>query len=177
MAKADDLKNLPLPESPTNCYLYYIATGIKLPGIDRGPFNDTQAYLDFIGKYGPFHGGSGGTGQGEQGPQGPQGPRGPKGDTGDSAYQIWLQQDGNAGKTEAEFLASLKGDTGATGPQGPKGDTGEAGPPGATGPQGEKGDTGEQGPQGPPGAAGDITNLTEDNTVSEDFIRGLFGGT
>lgn len=70
--------------------------------------------------------------------------------------------------------ATVAGPTGPQGEKGDKGDTGEAGPPGATGPQGEKGDTGEQGPQGPPGAAGDITNLTEDNTVSEDFIRGLF---
>lgn len=43
----------------------------------------------------------------------------PKAINGKSAYQIWLAQTGNAGKTEAQFLESLKG--------GPKGDTGAAG--------------------------------------------------
>lgn len=33
----------------------------------------------------------------------------PKAINGKSAYQIWLAQTGNAGKTEAQFLASLKG--------------------------------------------------------------------
>lgn len=35
-------------------------------------------------------------------------PTGPKGDTGDSAYQTWLSLPGNAGKTEQEFIDSLK---------------------------------------------------------------------
>ena len=67
---------------------------------------------------------------GATGPQGPQGDKGDKGDAGDtgqdgtngqdgqdgqSAYALWLTQSGNAGKTEAEFIASLKGDTGAQG--------------------------------------------------------------
>lgn len=30
---------------------------------------------------------------------------------GDSAYQTWLEQDGNAGKSEAEFLAAMGGVT------------------------------------------------------------------
>ena len=64
-----------------------------------------------------------------------------------SAYGIAVSH-GYAG-TEAEWLASLKGDkgdTGATGPQGPrgeKGDTGATGPQGPKGEKGEKGDTGE----------------------------------
>lgn len=41
---------------------------------------------------------------------------GPKGDTGKSAYDIWLEA-GNSG-TEADFLASLKGETGSQGPAG-----------------------------------------------------------
>lgn len=80
------------------------------------------------------------------------GPQGETGPTGKSAYQVWLAQPGNAGKTEAQYIASLKGakgDTGATGPQGPTGATG------ATGPKGEKGATGATGPQGQTGAKGD----------------------
>lgn len=33
-----------------------------------------------------------------------------KGDPGKSAYEVWLTQPGNEGKTVAEFLASLKAD-------------------------------------------------------------------
>lgn len=84
-----------------------------------------------------------------------------------SAYEIAVQE-GFVG-TEAEWLASLKGDTGATGPQGPQGvagpqgeqgprgvmgETGPTGPQGIQGIQGPKGDTGETGPQGPQGPAG-----------------------
>lgn len=79
------------------------------------------------------------------------GPQGETGPTGKSAYQVWLAQPGNAGKTEAQYIASLKGakgDTGATGPQGPTGATG------ATGPQGQKGDTGAKGATGDKGATG-----------------------
>ena len=80
---------------------------------------------------------------------GVKGDKGDKGDAGQSAYQLWLSQDGNAGKTEAQFLASLKG------PKGDKGDTG------AMGPQGPKGDVGMIGPQGPKGDTGtvDTTNF------------------
>lgn len=65
---------------------------------------------------------------GPQGPKGETGATGPQGPQGKSAYQIWLAQSGNAGKTEAEFLVSLKGETGekgATGAQGPAGPKGE----------------------------------------------------
>ncbi len=47
---------------------------------------------------------------------------GPTGAAGKSAYQSWLEQPGNAGKTEAQFVAWLKGD---------QGDKGEAGRNGA----------------------------------------------
>lgn len=50
-----------------------------------------------IGPQGP-KGETGATGQ--QGPTGPQGETGP---TGKSAYQVWLAQSGNAGKTEAQY--------------------------------------------------------------------------
>ncbi|ETK36108.1 collagen-like triple helix repeat-containing protein [Microbispora sp. ATCC PTA-5024] len=65
--------------------------------------------------------------------------KGDKGATGASAFEVWRDlklADGtqpNKAKTEADYLASLKGDTGpkgadgkdgATGPQGPKGDPG-----------------------------------------------------
>ena len=36
---------------------------------------------------------------------------GTKGDAGKSAYEEWLELDGNSDKTFAEFIASLKGDT------------------------------------------------------------------
>lgn len=77
---------------------------------------------------------------------------------GDSAYETWLTLPGNVGKTEAEFIASIKGakgdkgDTGAVGPEGPKGDKGDAGIQGPIGPKGEQGD---EGPEGPAGAKGD----------------------
>lgn len=85
------------------------------------------------------------------------GPAGANGADGKSAFDIWKEQEGNADKTETDFLNSLKGekgDKGDTGEQGPKGDKGEKGDTGAQGPQGEKGDTGEQGPAGKDGAAG-----------------------
>ena len=76
---------------------------------------------------------------------------------GKSAYQIWLEQDGNAGKSEADFLTSLKGekgDKGDTGAQGPKGATGAAGAAGAKGDKGDKGETGAAGAAGAAGANG-----------------------
>lgn len=85
------------------------------------------------------------------------GPAGADGADGKSAFDIWKEQEGNADKTETDFLNSLKGekgDKGDTGEQGPKGDMGEKGDTGAQGPQGEKGDTGEQGPAGNDGAVG-----------------------
>lgn len=41
--------------------------------------------------------------------------KGATGATGKSAYEIWLGQTGNAGKTEAQYLASLKGADGKDG--------------------------------------------------------------
>ena len=83
---------------------------------------------------------------------------------GKSAYEIAVLH-GFEG-TEAEWLASLKGETGATGPQGEKGDKGDTGATGATGPQGEKGDKGDKGDQGNTGSSVDypyelVNGLTE----------------
>ena len=91
------------------------------------------------------------------GPAGADGTDGKDGVDGKSAFDIWKEQEGNANKTETDFINSLKGekgDKGDTGEQGPKGDPGEKGETGAQGPQGEKGDTGAQGPAGADGAAG-----------------------
>ena len=92
--------------------------------------------------------------------------------------------------TEAEWLASLKGekgdrgiqgpkgdkgDTGETGPQGiqgPKGDKGEKGDTGATGPQGEMGATG---PQGPKGDKGDKGDPGDDYTLTEQDKQEIAG--
>ena len=101
---------------------------------------------------------------------------------GKSAYEIAKENGFNG--TEAEWLASLKGEPGAAGAsgkdgengktpyvgdngnwyigaddtgkpsRGAKGDKGEKGDTGAQGIQGEKGDTGAQGPQGAAGADG-----------------------
>lgn len=87
-----------------------------------------------------------GTVEGEQGPAGPQGPTGPQGPQGvqgaqgatgaagadgKSAYQSYLDTTSdNPKKTEAQWVASLKGAdgaTGATGPQGPAGPQGNSG--------------------------------------------------
>lgn len=43
------------------------------------------------------------------------------GPQGDSAYQVWLQLPGNAGKTEQEFIDSIKGQQGEVGEIGPDG--------------------------------------------------------
>lgn len=64
---------------------------------------------------------------------GPAGADGANGADGKSAFDIWKEQEGNADKTETDFLNSLKGE------KGDKGDTGEQGPKGD---KGEKGDTG-----------------------------------
>ena len=42
------------------------------------------------------------------GPQGPQGPQGLQGQEGQSAYQLWLLQPGNAGKSVEEFISWLQ---------------------------------------------------------------------
>lgn len=67
------------------------------------------------------------------GPAGADGANGADGADGKSAFDIWKEQEGNADKTETDFLNSLKGE------KGDKGDTGEQGPKGD---KGEKGDTG-----------------------------------
>ena len=46
--------------------------------------------------------------QGEQGVQGPPGIQGPRGDTGLSAYEYWLQIKGNEGKTQEEYIESIR---------------------------------------------------------------------
>lgn len=83
------------------------------------------------------------------------------GEDGKSAYQIWLDE-GHTG-TEADFLASLKGDTGATGATGANGADGATG---ATGPQGPAGPKGDKGDKGDPG----------DSFRLEPATRTLLGG-
>ncbi|WP_268939589.1 hypothetical protein [Pectobacterium carotovorum] len=61
---------------------------------------------------------------------------------GASAYEVWKDQPGNTNKTEAQYLAEIKG---AKGDKGDKGDTGAAGGVGAKGATGDKGATGAQG--------------------------------
>lgn len=99
--------------------------------------------------------------EGKQGIQGVQGETGPIGKTGQSAYDIWLSQDGNAGKSEAEFLAALKGAKGDTGATGEKGNTGDTGP---------KGDTGGIGPAGTRGSRWNTgTAVTGTSTTATIF--------
>lgn len=103
------------------------------------------------------------------------------GGAGRSAYEIALDN-GFVG-TEAQWLASLKGEKGDTGPAstvpgpkgdtgaastvpGPKGDTGDTGPASTVpGPKGDKGDKGDTGPAGSGGLtwaklAADVANST-----------------
>lgn len=73
--------------------------------------------------------------------------KGENGIDGKSAYQLAVEK-GFAG-TEAEWIASLKGEIGPIGPQG------------EIGPQGLKGETGATGPQGIQGPKGDNYQITE----------------
>ena len=73
---------------------------------------------------------------------------------GKSAYEIWLEQPGNAGKSVSEFLDAIKGDTGETGATGATGQTGATGP---QGPQGATGATGAAAGFGTPTATVDTT--------------------
>ena len=116
--------------------------------------------------------------RGQDGAPGSQGPAGPGGVNGLSAYELWLN-DGNMGKSIADWIASITGGMGPPGPQGPSGGTGPQGPGGGTGPGGQnglsayelwlldgnvgefgdwmeflRGNTGPQGPQGPGGGTG-----------------------
>lgn len=83
-----------------------------------------------------------------------------EGDGGKSAYELWLELPGNAGKSLEDYFAAQKGADGSAGPQGPqgikgdKGDVGDAGGVGPQGPTGPKGDTGSQGGTGQTGPAG-----------------------
>lgn len=92
------------------------------------------------------------------GEKGDKGDTGSRGAAGKSAYEIALQN-GFTG-TEADWLASLKGqkgDTGAPGAKGApgeKGERGEKGEAGKTGEKGEKGDTGTPGKDGVNGTDG-----------------------
>lgn len=73
-------------------------------------------------------------------------------EAGESAYDIAVKL-GYEG-TEAEWIASLKGDPGETGPKGDPGEKGADGAAGPTGPKGDKGDTGSTGPKGDTGETG-----------------------
>ena len=123
---------------------------------------------------------------GAAGPQGPQGEVGPKGENGKSAYEVWKNQEGHAGKSETEYLASLKGEkgeTGATGAKGKKGETGAVGPKGETGVTGPKGDKGDAGTAGKDGANGKSAYeywkeiKGNENKTEDDFRKALEGGT
>ncbi len=76
------------------------------------------------------------------GPAGPAGATGATGAAGKSAYEIWLEQEGNAGKTVAEFLASLKGEPGTNGTNGTNGTDGVDGIDGVDGNDGNDGNDG-----------------------------------
>lgn len=119
---------------------------------------------------------------GRDGIDGEPGRDGTDGTEGASAYQLARAQ--GYGGTQAQWLASLKGDKGDrgdVGPAGAKGDVGSAGPQGirgvqgdtgptgargnagdtgSTGPQGPKGDTGPTGATGPQGPAGTPADMT-----------------
>ncbi|MFI1770851.1 hypothetical protein ACH5TX_03960, partial [Flavobacteriaceae bacterium MEBiC06459] len=107
---------------------------------------------------------------GADGADGVNGTNGVDGADGDSAYQIWLDNE-NTG-TEAEFLASLVGETGAQGPQGVAGNDGADGADGADG---------VNGTNGVDGADGDSAYqiwLDNENTGTEaEFLASLVGET
>lgn len=78
-----------------------------------------------------------------------------EGKEGKSAYEVALASGFDG--TEAQWLATLKGDAGVQGVQGEKGDIGPVGAKGDTGevgPQGNKGDVGAMGPRGAKGDPG-----------------------
>ena len=92
--------------------------------------------------------------KGDKGDKGDQGIQGLRGIQGLSAYDVFKKNNAASTLTEAQWVASLKGDKGERGLQGLKGDTGD------------KGDKGDKGEQGTPGVDG----KTWKPTVAADGI-------
>lgn len=111
-------------------YLNYLLNGGDYDRLPQ-PYSDREEFL-----YGLCGKEKEGGNAGPQGEPGKDGAPGRDGAPGQSAYELWKAQAGNAGKSEAQFLASLKGD---------KGDTGAAGTPGAKGADGKNGAAGAKG--------------------------------
>ncbi len=168
-------------------------SGIKITEKDGGEYGKTYTLSlnktelkgdpDFKGDKGDkgdqgIQGEKGDTGAtGAKGEKGETGATGPKGENGKSAYEVWKTQEGHAGKSEAEYLASLKGDKGETGATGAKGEKGETG---AAGSKGDKGDTGTAGKDGSVGKSAyeywkEIKG--NENKTEDDFRKALEGGT
>lgn len=97
------------------------------------------------------------------------GPPGPAGEDGKSAYEIAVEN-GFTG-SEAQWLASLKGDAGPQGERGPQGEPGPAGKPGADGAPGEKGDPGEGVPAG--GTAGQFLAKKTNTDFDTQWVNGV----
>lgn len=89
-----------------------------------------------------------------------------EGQQGKSAYGIWLEQ-GNEG-TEAEFIASLKGEQGKQGEQGIQG---------PAGPQGEKGADGKNGISATHSWNGTVLTITSASGTSSSDLKGDKGDT
>lgn len=87
------------------------------------------------------------------------------GEDGKSAYQSYVDTTTDSPvKTEAQWIASLKGEQGEKGDKGDTGATGATGATGPQGPQGIQGPKGNQGNSGYTGAAGElevVNNLTQ----------------
>lgn len=95
-----------------------VATESDLPNDSGNPNSDGDAYfVEDVGEL--FAWGADDQWHSLGQIQGEQGEEGDKGETGDSAYEIWLKS--NPGKTEQEFLDSLKGETGDAGEDGEDG--------------------------------------------------------
>lgn len=111
---------------------------------------------------------------GKDGAPGADGRDGQDGADGKSAYQIWLDA-GNTG-TEADFLASLKGEKGDSGEQGAPGTDGQNGSDGKDGAPGADGKDGTDGQDGADGKSAYEIWLAAGNTgTEEDFIASLKG--
>lgn len=154
---------------------------------DKGDKGDPFTYEDFTAaQLADLKGDKGDTG--EQGIQGVKGDTGANGQDGKSAYQIAV--DNGFTGTQAEWLASLKGDKGEQGIQGIQGVQGEQGIQGVKGDKGDTGATGANGEDGTTvvvgttstGNAGTNASVTgtlnsETNTLTLDFVipRGATG--